>query len=612
MFWRSFLAHTSRIDTLLQNPRVTLEQLLDEEELIQEVKTQNLKLLNFLTLDENIAKLLDLMLAIDPAIDSADAAGTDANANDDERREKVNRKYPHLAAEILCCEVEAVLAKTLPMLPRSFKILESSSDTPLAPHIADNFARVLAVFLTRAPQDVLAQVQADNGHVVDRLIAHIGASGFADLLVRLLQVSYSMQGDSQDQQEGADPSVAANEHMRWWTEFGVVRKLIDSFGLRAETDDDSHFCAAHVLSAVVQNFAAATDLINQFDVDRLLELAFARKGTDLYLHILTALSACSSQEQLQKIHAKSGEFFGVLNEENEKNVGRFRLKTIEFITLIIIRSPQAVMSWSQCIRAVLVKLFFQFEKASLLHNLATKLLHEVLISADDDIKEDILVRAGFVEQLMASYQPNSGQGNTGHMTIMLNEIAHSQWTPTLFERVPAFKVFVDTKLNEQNALQERTIGGPKPAFGNVGNTGLASSISGSASGGSLNSSVLSGKLSDTGNVMSYVHGLGVSQMDIDDDDQDDDEEEVRSYQMDDGELALRSPPVGNRNQNVFRTGNVPAVASVRPVSDKSRSDGFEYDSDSDSSDEGDGLANHTVPAPVQEQDWANFDEAQFQ
>ncbi len=46
-FWKTFGFHTvSAIDTLLESDEFTLEQLLDEEEILQETKSQNKKLID--------------------------------------------------------------------------------------------------------------------------------------------------------------------------------------------------------------------------------------------------------------------------------------------------------------------------------------------------------------------------------------------------------------------------------------------------------------------------------------------------------------------------------------------------------------------------------------
>lgn len=46
-FWRTFGFHTvSAVETILDKESFTLEELLDEEEILQEVKSQNKKLLD--------------------------------------------------------------------------------------------------------------------------------------------------------------------------------------------------------------------------------------------------------------------------------------------------------------------------------------------------------------------------------------------------------------------------------------------------------------------------------------------------------------------------------------------------------------------------------------
>jgi hypothetical protein len=46
-FWRTFGFHTvSAVETILDRESFTLEELLDEEETLQEVKSQNKKLLD--------------------------------------------------------------------------------------------------------------------------------------------------------------------------------------------------------------------------------------------------------------------------------------------------------------------------------------------------------------------------------------------------------------------------------------------------------------------------------------------------------------------------------------------------------------------------------------
>ena len=59
MFWRfGGYANVSTIDTLLDKPEVTLEELLDESDLIQELKQHNTKLIEYLREDKILERLL--------------------------------------------------------------------------------------------------------------------------------------------------------------------------------------------------------------------------------------------------------------------------------------------------------------------------------------------------------------------------------------------------------------------------------------------------------------------------------------------------------------------------------------------------------------------------
>src|SRR3979411_2258786 len=64
MFWRfGGYANVSTIDTLLDKPDVTLEELLDESDLIQELKSHNTKLIEYLRDDPILERLLKYVVA---------------------------------------------------------------------------------------------------------------------------------------------------------------------------------------------------------------------------------------------------------------------------------------------------------------------------------------------------------------------------------------------------------------------------------------------------------------------------------------------------------------------------------------------------------------------
>lgn len=61
MFWKFDLHNSSQVEKLLEKEDVTLQELLDEEDVLQECKAQNQRLLLFLTRDSSMLELLNLI-----------------------------------------------------------------------------------------------------------------------------------------------------------------------------------------------------------------------------------------------------------------------------------------------------------------------------------------------------------------------------------------------------------------------------------------------------------------------------------------------------------------------------------------------------------------------
>lgn len=68
MFWKFDLNTTSHVDKLLDKEGVTLRELLDEDDVLQECKAQNQKLLGFLCRPQCMEELVSLITQ-DPPLD---------------------------------------------------------------------------------------------------------------------------------------------------------------------------------------------------------------------------------------------------------------------------------------------------------------------------------------------------------------------------------------------------------------------------------------------------------------------------------------------------------------------------------------------------------------
>lgn len=92
-FWSmlNFAHHSSRIEEMLNSPDTTIEQLLDDDNIISEFKSLNPKLLEYCT-DERIKQLMQYIL-IEPPEDADKARGY---------------KYPFVACEILTADLQTI------------------------------------------------------------------------------------------------------------------------------------------------------------------------------------------------------------------------------------------------------------------------------------------------------------------------------------------------------------------------------------------------------------------------------------------------------------------------------------------------------------------------
>ena len=157
------MSTVSPVDVILNSSNPTLEQLLDENDLISEAKTQNSRLLDFLSRSSVLEQLVSLVY------DTPDESADD--------RRKI--KYPQMASELLCAEVGSLidsLSAVPGLFSRFFAFL--SAPTPYG-------ARFAASFVSSRPSLVLAQLQAlPDG--AGALASALGQPHVGELALKLL------------------------------------------------------------------------------------------------------------------------------------------------------------------------------------------------------------------------------------------------------------------------------------------------------------------------------------------------------------------------------------------------------------------------------------------
>ncbi|QRW01503.1 hypothetical protein RhiLY_00500 [Ceratobasidium sp. AG-Ba] len=175
MFWRFGFHGTNNIDTLLNQDDVSLESILDHDDLLSECKQQNPRLIDYLQHPEILQRLF------------AYVTGEIVSEG------RGSFKYPYVSAEVLCCEIWAIVERCT---ENSAQILAPFWDTVLSTppdelktkaSVAAHFSKISAVFLVKKPAEMLNFIKSIP-NVVDRMLAHIEAPPFVDLLFRIIQL----------------------------------------------------------------------------------------------------------------------------------------------------------------------------------------------------------------------------------------------------------------------------------------------------------------------------------------------------------------------------------------------------------------------------------------
>uniref|UniRef100_A0A2K6KM64 Protein phosphatase 6 regulatory subunit 2 n=1 Tax=Rhinopithecus bieti TaxID=61621 RepID=A0A2K6KM64_RHIBE len=170
MFWKFDLNTTSHVDKLLDKEHVTLQELMDEDDILQECKAQNQKLLDFLCRQQCMEELVSLITQ-DPPLDM---------------EEKVRFKYPNTACELLTCDVPQIsdrLGGDESLLSLLYDFLDH--EPPLNPLLASFFSKTIGNLIARKTEQVITFLKKKD-KFISLVLKHIGTSALMDLLLRLV------------------------------------------------------------------------------------------------------------------------------------------------------------------------------------------------------------------------------------------------------------------------------------------------------------------------------------------------------------------------------------------------------------------------------------------
>ncbi|CAM8955637.1 unnamed protein product [Rhodiola kirilowii] len=453
MFWKlTALSTASPVEAVLDKENFTLEELLDEEEIIQECKALNSRLINFLRDRAQVDKLLRFIIE-DPPEDA------------DNKRAF---KFPFIACEVFTCEIDVIL-KTLVEDEELMYLLFSflKTDRPHSALSAGYFSKVVVCLMLRKTVPLISYVQA-HPNVLQHLVDLIGITSIMEVLVHLV---------------GADDHVYPNfvDVMKWLAESNLLEMVVDK--LNPSNPPEVHANAAETLCAVSRNHssALATELSSPSYISRIfghaLEKSTSKSGLIYSLSVCISLlnpkrsvspplfhsyrnhhmyeqSVPVSPNTVNAMLPKLGDLLMLLNVSSDDTVlpttygelkpplGKHRLKIVEFIAVLLKSGNEVTESELVSSGAIqrIVDLFFEYPFNNALHHHVENIVTSCLESGSNAIIDHLLKECDLIGKMLqmdkhsilssdnnkptlpVAGKPAPRAGNIGHITRLSNKL----------------------------------------------------------------------------------------------------------------------------------------------------------------------------------------------
>jgi len=490
-FWRTFGFHTvSAVETILDKESFTLEELLDEEEILQEVKSQNKKLLDFLTLPPTLLKLFEYI-----TIEASEDA-------DPKRR----FKYPFLACEILCSEIWTIteaIYRDESLLDVLFAYLDQPP--PLSPLLASYTSRVAQALLSRRTSETLAYIKKRQG-IISQFISHLANGSIMELLLKII---------------GSEESPEGSGIIQWLCNTELVPSLLSKFD--PSLDDDVHESAGQTLADIItiSSHMPTSPLLGQLESESFVNQLFTYvlsgsnsvllNGLSVVIELLRRYSRDTTEDTttLENLPTLLAVSVGKLEQFDNflrtpmpadmvttvgqlNPLGFYRLKVVDFYLSLLRTRYRSIDEQfaKQGTLKIILDLFFTYRWNNFLHSIVEQIILTILESQNDDLKHEMLVTAGLLDRIVEANKLNISESTRprnarlGYMgfltTISLSIAAAASSNPKieeLIEQHTEWKNYYNTSLTEIRTIMTKPLGGHRPLgmpSGNFGGMGESS------------------------------------------------------------------------------------------------------------------------------------------
>uniref|UniRef100_A0A8C6TMG5 Protein phosphatase 6, regulatory subunit 2a n=1 Tax=Neogobius melanostomus TaxID=47308 RepID=A0A8C6TMG5_9GOBI len=501
MFWKFDLHTSSHIEQLLEREDVTLRELMEEDDILQECKAQNRRLLLFLSQEHNMREMVQLIT-------------TEPSA---ELEEKSRFKFPNIACELLTSDVSIIndkLGGDDELLEMLYHFLEQ--EPPLNPLLASFFSKTIGNLIARKTEQVITFLKKKEGFI-GLVLKHIDASAMMDLLLRLISC--------------VEPASLRHDVLQWLNEEKLVQRLTelihtgnddevqqsnasqtlcdiirlsrDQAGQMQESSEDP-------LLAVLESQESVSELLrNMFEGEKseasivngtqvLLTLLETRRSgleglMDLYSQGYERSYTVSSSI-LNAIEPHLKDFHQILLDPPQKSailttvgvleqpLGNARLHVARLVaSLLQTNCPSVCQELSRLNTIdILLDLFFTYTWNNFLH-FQVELCVSAILSQRKKSKTQLFQRCLLVQRILDAWEENdriqseggTRRGNMGHLTRVANMVVQNlekgpvqSQISDLIKELPddcrgRWESFVDETLRETNRRNTVELVGPR-------------------------------------------------------------------------------------------------------------------------------------------------------
>ena len=224
-------------DLMERESGFTLEDLLDVDEVLQEAKGMNRKLLDFLCTPETLAAMVRYVTVAAPA----------------EAASRTKYKHPYMCAEVFCCDIPelnaALVDSESPALACLFAILDTTA--PIDCALAGYFCKIVMLLARQKRVSLLAFLTVGGDALLAKFVAHIGSHSIAEALKCTLSIAGPADAAANG---GGAKEGEAEENAASAVVWGVSKAIVDGLTavLHPHRTADEHRNVSEVLMSLLR------------------------------------------------------------------------------------------------------------------------------------------------------------------------------------------------------------------------------------------------------------------------------------------------------------------------------------------------------------------------